>query len=127
MAQKFVENVFEAHVDWMKIISTDDNFKNILQVKVQKEFKTTPDYLEISHDMENGYQMGVYLCVGQSIHQITSLADAKPFSYYGSFLKVQDALLENDKIFVFLGSGIHKIKKKAEQIACEVALAQLNV
>ena len=36
-------------------------------------------------------------------------------------------LLENDKIFVFLGSGIHKIKKKAEQIACEVALAQLNI
>ena len=36
MAQVFVENVFEKHVDWMKLISTDDNFKNILQVKIQK-------------------------------------------------------------------------------------------
>jgi dsRNA-specific ribonuclease len=128
MAQIFVENVFETHVDWMKIISTDDNYKNILQVKIQKEFKTTPDYLEISHDVDNGYQMGVYLCAGQSIHHISpaSLADAKPFSYYGSFLKIHDTMTADEKVFVFLGSGTHKIKKKAEQIACEVALANLN-
>jgi dsRNA-specific ribonuclease len=126
MAQLFVENVFEAHVDWMKIISTDDNYKNILQVKIQKEFKTTPDYLEIAHDQDNGYEMGVYLCLGQSIHKIKSLADAVPFSCYGSFMAIQNALLEKEKVFVFLGSGTHKIKKKAEQIACEVALAQFN-
>jgi dsRNA-specific ribonuclease len=27
---------------------------------------------------------------------------------------------------VFLGEGVHKIKKKAEQIACEDAIAKLN-
>ena len=37
MAQIFVESVFETHVDWTKIINTDDNYKNILQVKIQKE------------------------------------------------------------------------------------------
>jgi len=31
-----------------------------------------------------------------------------------------------NKIFVFLGEGLHKIKKKAEQIACEDAIAKLN-
>ena len=38
-------------------------------------------------------------------------------------LKIQDCLKENDKVFVFLGEGTHKIKKKAEQIACNEALA----
>ena len=33
---------------------------------------------------------------------------------------------ENGKIFLFLGEGIHKIKKKAEQIACEQALRNIN-
>ena len=55
MAQIFVENIFEERVDWIKLIKTDDNYKNILQVKIQKEFKITPDYLEIEHDIENGY------------------------------------------------------------------------
>jgi ribonuclease-3 len=124
MAQIFVENVFENHVDWIKIINTDDNYKNILQVKIQKEFKTTPEYIEISHNLDNGYEMGVYLCLGQPIHQV-KLENAKPFSYYGSFLNIQAELLEKDNVFVFLGSGLHKIKKKAEQIACEIAIKHL--
>ena len=125
MAQIFIENVFEAHVDWTKIISTDDNFKNILQVKIQKEFKTTPEYIEISHDPEAGYEMGVYLCLGAPVHAM-KLSDAKPYNTYGSFQKIQEVLAEKQVAFVFLGSGTHKIKKKAEQIACEVAIEKLN-
>ena len=121
MAQIFIENVFEAHVDWTKIISTDDNFKNILQVKIQKEFKTTPDYLEISHDPENGYEMGVYLCLGAPIHSM-KLSDAKHYNSFGSFKRIQEVLNKKQVAFVFLGSGSHKIKKKAEQIACENAI-----
>jgi dsRNA-specific ribonuclease len=125
MAQIFVENVLEKYVDWTKLINTDDNYKNILQVKIQKEFKTTPDYLEISHDLDNGYKMGVFLCVGKPLHQM-KLTDAKQFSYYGSFIKIQNELIEHDNVFVFLGSGTHKIKKKAEQIACEIAIKQIE-
>ena len=67
MVQIFVETIFEKHVDWISLIRNDDNFKNILQVKIQKEFKVTPDYLEVQeYDSENGYHMGVYLCLGQS-------------------------------------------------------------
>jgi dsRNA-specific ribonuclease len=124
MAQIFVENVFETHIDWVKLIDTDDNFKNILQVKVQKAFKTTPAYLEMSHHAERGYEMGVYLCVGKPLHQVC-ITEAVPFSHYGSFLNVQTALHAAGHVFVFLGSGTHKIKKKAEQIACEIAIKQV--
>ena len=55
IAQIFVENILEKHVDWMNLIQNDDNYKNILQVKVQKAFKTTPTYLIISEDEEEGY------------------------------------------------------------------------
>ena len=126
MAQVFVESILESHVDWIQLIKTDDNFKNILQVKIQKEFKTTPDYIEISHDMDSGYQMGVYLCIGKQIHQFKP-RDAIPFSHYGSFASIQQSFTEKGYAFVFLGSGTHKIKKKAEQIACEEAISILHV
>ena len=170
MAQIFVEKILEDHVDWVQLISTNDNFKNILQVKIQKEFQVTPDYIEISRDLESGYKMGVYLCLGQAIHQV-KCANAEPFSKYGSFSSIQEALVKKPKtsvadkkneelkelcrelgikgysnkkkddlvklietsqgieksgtIFILLGLGVHKIKKKAEQIACERALQLL--
>jgi dsRNA-specific ribonuclease len=170
MAQVFVEKIFEEHVDWVQLIKTNDNFKNILQVKIQKEFQVTPDYIEMSRDLDSGFEMGVYLCLGQAIHQV-KCADAEPFSKYGSFAAIKEALHHKPKtsvadkkmeelkeicrergingyskkkkdelvkmiethpeaeksgtIFVLLGSGSHKIKKKAEQIACERALQLL--
>ena len=125
MAQIFVEKIFEAHVDWMKLISTDDNYKNKLQVLIQKEFKTTPDYIEIYHDIDTGYEMGVYLCLGQQIYE-TSREDSIEFSKFGNFVSIQKYLIENEKVLIFLGKGLHKIKKKAEQIACEIAIKQIN-
>jgi len=123
MAQIFIENIFEKHVDFVKLVETDDNFKNILQVKIQKEFKTTPEYLEISYDSEYGYEMGVYLCAGQSIHHV-SRDTAVDFNRFGSFDKIHDAL-QTKPVFVFLGKATHKIKKKAEQLACETILSAL--
>ncbi len=121
MAQIFVENIFDKHVDFVKLVKTDDNYKNILQVKIQKEFKITPDYLEISHDIENGYEMGVYICLNVSIHNI-DIKNAEPFSNYGSFNKITEINDDEKPIFIFLDSAKHKIKKKAEQLACEKAL-----
>lgn len=124
IAQIFIENIFENHIDWVELIKTDNNFKNILQVKIQKEFKTTPDYIEINHDIETGYTMGVYLCLGQTIHDVDP-QNAIPFNELESFEKIQKYFEEHGKILVFLGSGVHKIKKKAEQDACEYAIKQL--
>jgi dsRNA-specific ribonuclease len=126
MAQKFIETVFETHIDWVALIKNDDNYKNILQVKIQKEFKVTPHYLQIQHDPDEGYKMGVYLCLGQPIHSV-KIEDAINIRELNSFKAVQDHIADNNgKIFLFLGEGQHKIKRKAEQIACNEALTFLQ-
>jgi ribonuclease-3 len=128
MAQKFIETVFEKHIDWIALIQNDDNYKNILQVKIQKEFKVTPHYLQLSEsDSEEGYRMGVFLCIGQPIYAMKT-NDAIHINTLNSFKAVQDYIAEHDgKIFLFLGQGQHKIKRKAEQIACNEALQFLNL
>jgi dsRNA-specific ribonuclease len=125
MAQKFIENVFDKHIDWTSLILNDDNYKNILQVKIQKEFKVTPHYLEINYDIELGYRMGVYLCLGQQIHNLTH-NDAVDIVYFNDFKTIHEYVNEYSKVFIFLGEGQHKIKRKAEQIACNEALKNLK-
>ena len=126
MAQKFIENVLEKHTDWVALIQNDDNYKNILQVKIQKEFKVTPHYLEIEHDFELGYKMGVYLCLGQQIHTV-SHHEATDISIFKNFKSIQDFVSENGKAFIFMGEGQHKIKRKAEQFACNEVLKFLKI
>ena len=126
MVQIFVENVFEKHVDWITLIQNDDNFKNILQVKIQKEFKITPHYCEIEeNNVDTGFHMGVYLCLGQPIHTVNK-STAVPCSVFKSYNDMHQYMSEHGKMFVFLGEGMHKIKKKAEQIACESAIQNLT-
>jgi dsRNA-specific ribonuclease len=126
MAQKFVESIFEKHIDWISLIMNDDNYKNILQVKIQKEFKVTPHYLEMEHDLELGYKMGVYLCLGQQVHNLLP-QNAISFGHDSvkTFKDIQDYVAIHGKIFLFLGNGQHKIKRKAEQEACYEALKKL--
>ena len=121
MAQKFIENIFEQHIDWVALIQNDDNYKNILQVKIQKEFKVTPHYLEIEHDIDLGYKMGVYLCLGQHIFNV-SHNDSVHISFFKTFQAIQQYVVENGKALIFMGEGQHKIKRKAEQIACNEAI-----
>jgi len=126
MVQIFVETVFEKHVDWINLIRNDDNYKNILQVKIQKEFKVTPHYMEVEdHNQENGYYMGVYLCLGQPIHN-KKHNDSIPITHFSSYGDIHQYMSQHNKIFVFLGEGKHKIKKKAEQIACDEAIRHLQ-
>ena len=126
MAQIFVESVFNKHVDWMALIRNDDNFKNILQVKIQKEFKTTPEYIEVSEqNADTGYHMGVYLCLGQPVFGLMH-QHSIPYSRFGNFEAIHQYMSIHSKAFIFLGEGKHKIKKKAEQIACESAIKTLG-
>lgn len=126
MAQKFVENIFEKHVDWTELIKNDYNYKNKFQVLIQKEFKTTPDYVELEHDIDNGYEMGVYLCLGQELHEF-NISESKDFNYFGTFEAIQNYLKDNDKLLVFFGKAKHKIKKKAEQVACEQIIKNIKI
>jgi dsRNA-specific ribonuclease len=126
IAQVFIENVFEQHVDWISLIKNDDNYKNILQVIIQKEFKITPEYLELdSYNSDYGYRMGVYICLGQPIHMV-SHSQSIDISTFASFNEIHNYMSINGKILIFLGEGIHKIKKKAEQIASEETIIKLK-
>jgi dsRNA-specific ribonuclease len=125
MAQKFVENIFEKHIDWVALIQNDDNYKNILQVKIQKEFKVTPHYLEIEHDAELGFRMGVFLCIGQPIHNV-NIHDAISIDNIKTFKDIHDEISKLGKVLIFLGEGQHKIKRKAEQTACNEALQKIE-
>lgn len=126
MVQIFVESVFEKHVDWQHLLLNDDNYKNILQVKIQKEFKVTPHYIEISDfDGDKGYHMGAYLCLGQAIHSVKSI-DAMTCDDFKSYADIHEFVLRNRNVFIILGEGTHKIKKKAEQLACHNALKNMG-
>ena len=126
MVQIFVETVFEKHVDWISLIQNDDNFKNILQVRIQKEFKVTPHYMEVvEHNADTGYHMGVYLCLGQPVFGLKHVHSTSVVSFQ-SFDKIHQHMSANGRVFLFLGEGQHKIKKKAEQMACESAIMHLK-
>ena len=131
MAQIFLENVFENHVDWFKLVNNDDNYKNKLQVIIQKEFKITPDYIELKNNKEllddeetdKNYSMGVYICIGQNIHTC-NIKDAINFIEFKTFKNIHDYLEKNNKVLIFLASSDNKIKKKAEQMA---SLTSINI
>lgn len=121
MVQKFVENVFEKHIDWTDLIINDDNYKNIFQVKIQKEFKVTPDYIIIENDSELGYKMGLFLCVG-CVPINLNTDNALDISIFETIADIKRYIEDNGCVFVFIAEGQHKIKRKAEQIACQQAI-----
>ena len=138
IAQIFVEKIFETHVNWMDLIQNDENYKNILQVMLQKAFQVTPVYKEVDEwDEEEGYHMGVYLCLGKKEHEFQPNS---PFiknidHYKNSEMNVLDVLKKmwlhrNEKydcgLVIFLSSSKHKIKKKAEQAACKSSIEKLS-
>jgi dsRNA-specific ribonuclease len=126
MAQVFIESVFEKHVDWISLIRNDDNYKNILQVKIQKEFKVTPDYIEVTEqNIDTGYHMGVYLCLGQNVYNVNK-TEAIHINNFKTYNDIHQYMSNHNKVLIFLGEGQHKIKKKAEQIACEIAIRLLQ-
>jgi hypothetical protein len=70
-------------------------------------------------DDEQRYTMGVYLCLnGVSIHN-ANLDDAISFDTLMSFEKIH----EEQHSLIYFSQSSHKIKKKAEQVACAQAIA----
>lgn len=118
VCQIFVESIFEQLVDWNELLENDDNYKNIFQVMVQKEFKTTPEYIVLSIDEEQRYTTGVYICLnGVNIHN-AELSHAISFENIQTF----ENITTQGHNLIFFSKATHKIKKKAEQIACQRAI-----
>ena len=73
--------------------------------------------------------MGVVLCIGKNIHTM-NVAEAINFDILNTFgrsnesaiQKIRNYLNVHNSIFVLLGVGNHKIKRKAEKQACEEAI-----
>ena len=132
IAQIFVESIFEKHVNWMELLEKNDNYKNLLQVMLQKAFQVTPIYKEISEaDDEEGYHMGVYLCVNiesyEFEHKDAIQSNVKDqYNHYVNLWKQDEESRDSISFVLFLGEAKHKIKKKAEQEACRLALNNLK-
>ena len=121
IVQDFVETIFETHVDWTNLICSNENYKNILQILFQKEFKMTPTYHEIKFDEDTGYTMGVYLCINDN-----NIKNAVEFSKLKKLNKITELLEKNKKCVIFFSKWSHKIKKKAEQEASKLALNMID-
>ena len=59
--------------------------------------------------------------------ELTASAISVYFIYFKYFKAVHDYVSEYGKVFIFLGEGQHKIKRKAEQIACNEAIQKLDL
>ncbi len=124
--QIFIESVIETHVNWDKLISLDDNYKNQFQVKIQKVFKVTPTYIQLDYDPDIGYTTGVYLRINKHHEEYESALIYKKSKYackiINSFEIIQEYILNHDSIYILFAKSTHKIKKKSEQLACQYAL-----
>jgi len=134
IAQIFVESIFDNHVNWTELIQNDDNYKNILQVMLQKAFQVTPIYREVSGWDENkGYHMGVYLGINVKAHEFEpsdgNILKIEIFANNNKPLDNVKQLLEDNpdkQMVILLSCDKHKIKKKAEQSACKMAIYKLT-
>ena len=133
MVQLFLERVFERHVDRVKLITENHNFKRILQEKIQSTFKVTPVYVVESQpvrdvnvysdsQIQNVYKMGVYLCLGQPCFGMGRENSVSAACFSG--LDHIDAYVSENggRAFIYLGEGENRVKKEAEQAACKNAL-----
>ena len=96
-------------------------------MKIQKEFKVTPLYLEMGYDPTTGFQIHVFLNVNCHIHEedIVSHILTTPYNTINDFTSYEDIhekISQENKILIFLGCGNHKIKRKAQQNACKNAI-----
>jgi len=146
MVQLFLERVFERHVDRVRLITENNNYKRILQEKIQQIFKTTPVYVMESQPMrgltggggdnsgngvvEGVYQMGVYLCLGQAAFGMGRSDSVSLWSLrntgeeIGGVEELVSRYLDahGGCGFFYMGEGENRVKKEAEQAACKSAL-----
>lgn len=139
----FIESVMDKHIDWDDLLYNDTNYKNKLQVIIQKEFKTTPTYIEhkkeeeYNNNCETGYDgnnnnnveikyeyvMGVYLILGMPGWEPQN----NPLKYKCNLLSefrnmrdIHNLFNKQGYVYILLGTGTNTNKKLAEQHGCKL-------
>jgi hypothetical protein len=69
--------------------------------------------------------MGVFISFGEHIHNV-NIDNAINLNTMESFKCIHDRLQKSDKLLIFLSKASHRIKKKAEQLACDSAISIIN-
>ena len=82
-------------------------------------------------DEDEGYHMGVYLNVNIEAYEFEHkdavvLNLKEKYNYYMKQWNNEEQEKDNISFVLFLGEAKHKIKKKAEQEACRLALCNLK-
>ena len=49
-----------------------------------------------------------------------------PMGHFKSFEDIHIHMAQKQKLFLFLGEGVHRIKQTAEQIACKEGIEQVK-
>jgi hypothetical protein len=71
---------------------------------------------------QNGYKMGVYLCLGQPSFGLGREQSVSAWNFSG-LENIHNYISEHGgKGFFYLGEGENRVKKEAEQAACKNAL-----
>lgn len=131
MARLFLQNVYKKHVDWVETIQTNTNYKNILQVKIQKRYRVTPHYSvlnETNKQLTDDYHAGVFLCLGEPFHDlIRKMPNPPQIGDFTSYSQI-DEYFKNGRGtgIILLGTKWQKTKKHAEHEACKLALEILD-
>ena len=67
------------------------------------------------YNVDTGYNIGVLMF--RTTYSWCIFITSNIIDKFGSFQDIHQYMSENGKVFILLGSGVHKIKKKAEQMA----------
>ena len=100
MAQKFVENVFETHVDWFHSLTMTTTTKTFYKLKYRRNLKLHHIILKSLMILKLVIIWEYIFVWDKQIYEV-NYEDAQPYSDFGNFEKIQDCLKENDKVFVF--------------------------
>lgn len=123
MCQTFMENIYNKLVNWTSILETNDNYKIQFQVRIQKVLKVTPQYYIMNQEREqlDAYCMGVYVCSENKILDKESIELSIPYTEIMNLSSI-----DLTDTVIYFSQASHKIKKKAEQLACKIALKLLE-
>lgn len=135
---QFVESVFEKYINWNELLSENNNYKNIFQVLIQREFKVTPDYILLNgeYDEQTGttkpqseYHSCVVVCCGnKTIHNDSfNIFNVMRYNELEKGMETMKEMLDKYGGFIVrFGDSKHSTKKKAEQEACRLSINMLE-